>query len=612
MQHPSFAFFITVFITLIYHDEIRWKVRNFIDKNFYRRIFVVNQSLIDYNAKLNTITDFQTVINEFISFLKRTFPDQAWLFYYRWGLHYELFEKNKAHEKIPKLIDIPKSIWQDKHFQSDIDFFILSKVIGKVSQLKTSLRGISQKDNFFYFFPLKSYKGINGFLILDKTFNYYLQYLSIKQYIIRILRKTADFLENSTLYSEVERKSLQNFLLLEIGRKISSSLNLNEVLETIIDSINLLVSYDAAGIFLIDKRKNILRRMVTRGYDKKMLDKISLKLDLGIYGWVIRNKKPSLVNDVKKEKNYIQVRRSTNSQLAVPLLNNEKILGVLALESDIINHFTPSDKDLLNTFASHAVLAIENAQLYEEALQKRRLESELVVASMVQKALLPNKPPEMLGVDISFYNIPSRIVGGDFLDIFRLKENKLGISIGDVSGKGAPASIMMAMLYAGFRSLLQEIYPVVEVVARLNNLLAETTTEGYFVTFFFGIYDIVTRKLTYTNAGHNPPIILNKEGEVRRLKVGGPILGFIKDQEYRQDSVQLEKGEYLIIFTDGVTEIKNNRGEEFGDNRLIQFFEKRYGEKPNMLRNSLFKEIKKFSAIEELDDDVTFGIVYVE
>jgi sigma-B regulation protein RsbU (phosphoserine phosphatase) len=612
ISHPSFAVFITIFITLLFNEQITWKIRNFIDKNFYRKIFITNRLLNEYNLKLNSFTDFQTIISGFINFLKHTFPENSWSFYYRWGLDFELFEKNNTKEKLPNLIRIPKQTLQNKIITDDVDFHTLGKLKTKVPELQTVLKRIPDTDKFFYFYPLQSYKDINGFLLFDRQFGYFLYYSEPRNMIKRVLKKTADVLENGMLYSEVERKSLQNFLLLEIGKKISSSLDLNEVLETIIDSIHMLVNYDAAGIFLLDEKENILRRMVTRGYDKKVLDQITLKLDLGIYGWVIQNQQASLINDVTKETKYFEVRKSTKSQLAVPLMNNEKVLGIIAVESDKINHFTPSDKELLLNFASHAVLAIENAQLYEEALQKRRLESELVVASMVQQALLPTRPPEISGINISFCSIPSRIVGGDFLDIFRLSDIKLGITISDVSGKGAPASILMAVLYAGFKSLLMEIYPVVEVVARLNNLLAETTAEGYFATFFFGIYNKNTHELTYTNAGHNPPIIFTKSGKVRRLDIGGPVLGFLKDCEYKQENVRLLSGDYLIIYTDGVTEVTNSKGDEYGDDRLIELLRENYGKSAYEMREILMNDLRKFSSSKEFSDDVTFGIIFIQ
>jgi sigma-B regulation protein RsbU (phosphoserine phosphatase) len=612
LRHPTVALFITLMITVYFHDETTWAIRNFIDRSFYRKIFSINRHLEAFNKEMNSTLDFQVLIQKFIEFLKNTFPENSWAFYFCWGEDFELFESNKISLELPKLVALPENRELDKVFPNRDEFYALEKIKNRYPAMKEALQYIPESEELHYYYPLNSYKGHVGFVIFDRKFNYYLHFRDLRRTIIRIFNKTADVLENDLLYSEVERKSLQNHLLLEIGKKISAILHLDEVLETIIDSISQLVNYNAGGIFLVDEKQNVLRRRVTRGYDEKLLDKLALKLDLGSYGWVVRNKKSSIVNDVKNDPYYYSVRETTQSQVTVPLLNGEDVVGVIALESDRINHFTPADLELLRTFASQAVIAIENAQLYEESLQKERLVSELVVASKVQKALLPEEPPDFPGYKISFANIASRIVGGDYYDIFRLSESRLGIAIGDVSGKGAPASILMAILYAGFRSIPKESSNISGVVSRLNNLMTEITTEGYYATFFFGIIEQVDHTITFTNAGHNPPMLIRRDGSVTQLEKGGIVLGFLKDQEYLQETVQLNKGDYLIFYTDGGTEVKNSEGEEFGTKRLSQFVTQRHGKAPQDIQEALLREIHKFSARKEMSDDVTIAIVYIE
>ena len=597
---------------MFFHDEISWQVRNFIDKNFYRRIFRINQSIDKFNIELNSTLDFQIIIERFLDFLKTAFTQNDWVFYYCWGEEYELFGTNMNPDLLPKLVSLPPAQELDLIYPALPEFQFLRKLGEKNNQLAELAKHLPPELTQAYFFPLKSYKGYLGFLLLGPEMRYYLHFASIRQKLLRIFNKTADVFENDFLYSEVKRKSLQNFLLVEIGKKISATLDLSEVLETIIDSVKQLVTYDAGGIFLIDEEKTVLRRMITRGYDNVLLEKLTLKLDRGIYGLVIKNRLPSIINDVSQNSNYYMVRQSTRSQLTVPLLNGDQVLGVMALESDRLNHFTPGDQELLVTFASQAVIAIENAQLFEAYTQKQRLESEMVVASQVQKALLPERPPDFKGLKISFVNLPSQIVGGDFHDIFKLGENKLAVAIGDVSGKGAPASILMAMLYAGFRSLLKVIYPVVEVVARLNNLLYDTTAEGYYATFFFGIYRRDTGQLTYTNAGHNPPLLIRQNGSIIRLNTGGIVLGFLRDQEYHQETVKLRKGDFLVLFTDGVTEVMNSEGEEYGEERLIELVKSARSDNPHELKSLLLQDLKKFSAHKEFSDDVTIAMIYAE
>ena len=612
VEFPFIAFFISITIALFFHDEISWQVTNFIDKNFYRRIFRINQSIDKFNVELNSTLDFQIIIDKFTHFLKTSFLQNDWAFYYCWGNDFELFGTNMKPELLPNLVTLPTAKEMDLIYPTVSDFQFLRKLGDKHPLLAELANYLPSELDQAYFFPLRSYKGYLGFLLFGPEFKYYLHFNSIRQKILRIFNKTADVFENDFLYSEVERKSLQNFLLVEIGKQISATLDLSEVLETIIDSVKQLVTYDAGGIFLIDEERTALKRMITRGYDNEILEKLTLKLDLGIYSLVIKNQLPSIINDVSQNTDYYMVRKSTRSQLTVPLLNGTQVLGVMALESDRLNHFTPGDQELLMTFASQAVIAIENAQLFEAYTQKQRLESEMVVASKVQKALLPERPPDFKGLKISFINIPSQIVGGDFYDIFKLGDNKLAVAIGDVSGKGAPASILMAMLYAGFRSHLKVIYPVVEVVARLNNLLFDTTAEGYYATFFFGIYHRDSRQFTYTNAGHNPPLLIRENGSILKLDTGGIVLGFLRDQEYHQATVELMKGDYLILFTDGVTEVMNSEGEEYGEERLIELIQRNRTENPNELKLLLLQELKKFSAREEFSDDVTIALIFAE
>ena len=612
LRYPTLALFITLMIAIYFHDETTWAIRNFIDRNFYRKIFSINRRLEAFNKEMNSTLDFQMLIQKFIDFLKKTFPDNSWAFYFCWGEDFELFESNRISAELPKLVALPENRELDKIFPNRDEFYSLEKIRNRHQNMKEALKNFHESEELHYYYPLNSYKGHVGFVIFDRKFNYYLHFHGLRRTIIRVFNKTADVLENDLLYSEVERKSLQNHLLLEIGKKISATLHLDEVLETIIDSIKQLVSYDAGGIFLVDENQNVLRRRVTRGYDEKLLDKITLKLDLGSYGWVVRNKKSSIVNDVKNDPYYYSVRESTQSQITVPLINGEEAVGVIALESDRINHFTPADLELLMTFASQAVIAIENAQLYEESLQKKRLVSELVVASKVQQALLPPEPPDFPGYRISAINIPSRIVGGDYYDIFRLTESRLGIAIGDVSGKGAPASILMAILYAGFRSIPKDRFSLADVVSRLNNLMTEITTEGSYATFFFGIIEREYHTFTFTNAGHNPPLLIRKDGSVIPLEKGGIVLGFLKDQEYLQETVHLSTGDYLIFYTDGVTEVKNSEGDEFGTDRLAKFVQQQNGQVPEDIQKSLLAEIRKFSAKDELSDDVTIAMVYIE
>ena len=405
-------------------------------------------------------------------------------------------------------------------------------------------------------------------------------------------------------------KSLQSELMLEITKKITSTLNFEEVLESIVDSLSQLYSYSAAGIFLVDKQNGTLRHMVTRGYNKKILDKIPIKIHEGISGHVVKVKKGIIISDVNKDPHYYMVRPETRSQMTVPLFSGNNVIGVLVLESDNSDHFKQSDLESLIAFANFAAIAIDNAELYKDSLTKKHLESELLVASQIQKALLPQRPPNIHGLQIEAINIPSLIIGGDLFDMFHQSKKSLGVAIGDVSGKGAPGAILMAVVYAGFKSFLREVFQVSEVVARLNNLLEQATTAGYFATFWFGILDAGKSTLTYCNAGHNPPIVLRKNKKVELLEKGGMLLGFLPYQSYQQDKIDFNSGDYLVLYTDGISEVKNTAGQEFGEKRLISILKKNYGKTPLEMKNEILKAVEEFSGKIEFDDDITLIITY--
>lgn len=413
-------------------------------------------------------------------------------------------------------------------------------------------------------------------------------------------------------FTRRKSESLQSELLLEITKKITSTLNFEEVLESIVDSLSQLYSYDAAGIFLVDKKNGTLRHMVTRGYNKKILDKMPIKINEGISGHVIKTKTGIIISDVSKDSNYYMVRPEIKSQMTVPLFSGDDVIGVLVLESDHISHFNQTDLERLTVFASFAAIAIDNAELYKDSLTKKHLESELLVASRIQKVLLPQRAPNITGLQIEATNIPSLIVGGDLYDMYPEDKDHLGVAIGDVSGKGAPGAILMAVLYAGFKSLLKEVFQVSEVVARLNNLLEEATTAGYFATFWFGILNVMENTLIYCNAGHNPPILIRKNKSVEFLEKGGMLLGFLPYQNYVQDKISFNSGDYLILYTDGITEIKNRAEEEFGEKQLVSVLKKNYGKSPTELKNEILKAVKEFSGKTEFEDDITLIIIYKE
>jgi sigma-B regulation protein RsbU (phosphoserine phosphatase) len=251
-----------------------------------------------------------------------------------------------------------------------------------------------------------------------------------------------------------------------------------------------------------------------------------------------------------------------------PIISNTEVIGVFDIESDELNAYSEDDLQILMLLASQVAIIIEKVMLHEQLIEKKRLEGQLEVARQVQLELLPAKDPQLEGYDISAYNFPTEEVSGDYYDWVRIYDDQIGLVIADVSGKGVPAALLMAFLRASLRAATHIGYSPHISMVKVNYLLWESIERNQFVTAFYGILDVTNKTLAYTNAGHNPPLLLDKNGNSRFLEHGSVPLGMFKDTRYHEYYLTTEPGEILVLYTDGVTEAQNLKGEEFGRERL--------------------------------------------
>lgn len=362
-------------------------------------------------------------------------------------------------------------------------------------------------------------------------------------------------------------------LLLEISEKISTTLDLDELLGHLIDTARSIVEYDAAGIYVI-KREGDLRLiegMVTRGYDAPNAEHdLLLKLGEGVVGHVVQTGTSLIIPNVDLEPRYVMARPESRSELAAPITLNERVIGAFNLESDRLDAFTEADAEVLHFFANAAAIAIEKAVLHEELVEKKRIESQLEVARTVQASLLPDRPPETDGYDVAAENLPTWEVGGDYYDFITFPDQQIGIAIADVAGKGVPAALIMATFRAALRTQVRNDFAIGQIVRKVNHLLWESTTDAQFVTAVYGVLDTTRGRFTYTNAGHNPPMVVRFDGRIEELTYGGPALGVFEVANYDEAFVDLQKGDTLVLYTDGVIEAADSDGKEFGIKRLQQ------------------------------------------
>jgi sigma-B regulation protein RsbU (phosphoserine phosphatase) len=232
--------------------------------------------------------------------------------------------------------------------------------------------------------------------------------------------------------------------------------------------------------------------------------------------------------------------------------------------------YTRADLEFLYSLGNLAIISIENAHLFKDAIEKQRMEDELNIAREIQQGLLPEKLPSIPGFDIAALTIPSKEVGGDYYDIITRQNGEFILAIGDVSGKGTPAALLMANVQAALRALAPHCTSVSETTGQINDLTCANTRSGSkFITFFWGILDAQTHQFRFSNAGHNPPYLLRTNGTIEGLEEGGLILGVFKTMTpYAEASVTLSPGDVLVMYTDGVSEAMNQSNDQFTEEQL--------------------------------------------
>src|SRR5438309_2181726 len=371
-------------------------------------------------------------------------------------------------------------------------------------------------------------------------------------------------------------------MLLDITKTISRSLDLDEVLNLVMDTLDSLIPYDAAGIYLVKCSRPlaewegapdetcVFHTQAVRGYDIDDLHELNLKMGEGLIGHVAVTGQPYVSDDVRRNPRYINARPRTNSEMVAPIISNNEVIGVFDLESDELNAYSNDDVEILMLLASQVAIIIEKVMLHEQLIEKQRLETQLEIAREVQLQLLPPRDPKLEGFDISAYNFPTEEVSGDYYDWVRIYDDQIGIVIADVSGKGVPAALLMAFLRASLRAASHIGYAPHISMSKVNYLLWESIERNQFVTAFYGILDAPNRTLAYSNAGHNPPLLMNADGTAQFEERGGVPLGMFRDSRYYEYFATIEPGQVFVLYTDGVTDAMNQAGEEYGSQRLVE------------------------------------------
>jgi sigma-B regulation protein RsbU (phosphoserine phosphatase) len=360
-------------------------------------------------------------------------------------------------------------------------------------------------------------------------------------------------------------------LLYEVSRELTSILDREELLRRVAQRVKKLVNYHVFSVMLWSEKTQRLESVFAMRYGDTIPARMSLPLHQGLTGTAASERRILRVNDTLEDPRYIKcdIGFDTRSELVVPLLLQDRLVGVLDLESTEANAFTSEHERMLATLGSYIAIALENARLFEESRgNEHRLQDDLATAREIQRQLLPTGAREVPGLDLASVYCSARELGGDFYDFLPYGEGRLAIALGDVSGKGTAAALFASLAVGILREhVIQHPCPPAEVLAMLNRRLHAARLESRFIATVFSVYDAGTRRLTLANSGGPYPILV-RDGIVQSIRVSGIPLGLYPDTEYEEITLDLQPGDTVLFASDGILESENAQQEEFGFDRL--------------------------------------------
>jgi phosphoserine phosphatase RsbU/P len=303
------------------------------------------------------------------------------------------------------------------------------------------------------------------------------------------------------------------------------------------------------------------------------------------------------------------VEHKVRSMIAVPLQTNDRVIGLIYVDSpNLIREFSREDLNLLTVMANVAAIRIEHARLNEVEEQERAMAKDMEQAALIQNRLLPAAPPAITGMDIAGKTAACRTVGGDYYDYLKFPDGRFAMLVGDVAGKGMPASLLMSSLQARVQVVFEDGDNLAQKMGRLNKATCSNCPDNRFITFFMTVADPATGELVFSNAGHNPPLLVRSSGTVETLQGGGMILGILPMATYQEARVTMDPGDVLVLFSDGVTEAADPRGEDFGEDRLADLVKSMHDRPAKDIVDAIHTAVLGFTEGSPPADDITVVI----
>ena len=430
-----------------------------------------------------------------------------------------------------------------------------------------------------------------------------------KRLLTLIASRMAVGIENARLHTRTTRQARTLLLLNEIARELTSILNLDELLKRIAELLKRLIDYQIFSILLLDEAGEKLQHRFAQRFQERLHLKHDIALGRGVVGYAAQAKDAVLVPDVSKDSRYIAVNPETRSELAVPLIYQGKVIGVIDLEHTRRGYFTEDHKRTLTTLAAQIAIAIANARLYEEiARQEQRLERDLSLARELQVRLLPPSDPKLANLAVHAKFVPARAIGGDLYDFVPYSLSRLGIVIGDVSGKGAPAAIYAALVSGILRSHAPIEPGPAEMLSAVNLSLGERRIDGQFVSIIYAVWDDQQRTLQVANSGLPRPLYCH-DGKIEIVDATGLPLGLFDEAEYDEFNFRAKPGDLFVFFSDGILDARNRHGESFGPSRVEEIVAACSTKSADCVVNNIFKAVSEHAAgVDPFDDQTVVAI----
>lgn len=428
--------------------------------------------------------------------------------------------------------------------------------------------------------------------------------------LMLIASRVAASLDNARLYRRVERQNRTLRTLAHLSQEFSSILDVDQLLGRIEKAIRTLINYDAFSLYLVDAERTLLRHRFSARYDQRVeLDNIPM--GKGLTGAAALDRKPVRVEDTLTDPRYVEGHPGIRSEVAVPLIVKDRVVGVMDLESERIGYFTEDHVRMLSLLAPQIAISIDNARLYEEiAHREHRMDQDLKAARRVQSLLLPEKAPEIHGLEIGLGLRPAHEISGDLYDFFEHGDEYALVAFGDSSGKGAAAALYGALVSGLLRSMAPRRRGPAMLLQALNNALMERKVEAQYVTLLVGLWQARERTLTMANAGSIPPMIC-RDGHILRPHVVGVPLGLLDARDYEEVVFEAKPGDVIVLYSDGVQDQQNLTEEEYGRSRLAQLIKQVSTLPAQEIVDAILADLQQYQQEGAIADDQTVIVMKV-